>query len=76
MRDVYEELGINKAVSGHFHEASHRANDSYGNHVEEGKKVTDLFWNSGHLDIGHTGILTVDGEQASYQNIDLKDHIK
>ncbi len=71
MKTLYEELGINKAVSGHFHESSHRANDSYGNHVEEGEYTRDLFWNSGHLDRGHTGILTVKGGEVSYRNIKL-----
>ena len=61
LRKLYEELGIKKAVSGHFHEAGHRANDRNGNHVQEGQDVRELFWNSGHLDIGQTGILTVRG---------------
>jgi len=75
MKTLYEELGINKAVSGHFHESSHRANDSYGNHVEEGKPVRELFWNSGHLDAGNTGILTVKGGEVSYRNIRLQDYL-
>lgn len=72
---LYQELGITKAVSGHFHDSGHRANDSQSNHVPEGKLVTDLFWNSGHLDVGQTGIITVDGERASYQNIRLQDYL-
>ncbi len=75
MKTLYDELGINKAVSGHFHESSHRANDSYGNHVEEGKPVRELFWNSGHLDMGNTGILTVKGSEVSYQNIRLQNYL-
>jgi len=76
LKSLYEELGINKAVSGHFHESGHRANDTYGNHVAEGNLVTDLFWNSGHLDAGQTGILTVGDGKVSYRNICLEDHIK
>ena len=71
LKELYQELGITKAVTGHFHESSHRANDSYGNHVPENTPTNDLFWNSGHLDRGYTGILTVDGENVSYQNIKL-----
>ncbi|VVB83928.1 Uncharacterised protein [uncultured archaeon] len=71
LKNLYEELGIRKSVTGHFHESSHRANDRKGNHVNEGELVNELFWNSGYLDIGHTGILTVDGEKVSYQNIRL-----
>ena len=71
LRDVYEELGIVKAVSGHFHESGHRANDRNSNHVQEGQNVRELFWNSGYLDAGQTGILTVRGDEVSYQNIQL-----
>jgi predicted phosphodiesterase len=76
LKTLYEELGITKAVSGHFHESGHRANDSRGNHVPEGKPVRDLFWNSGHLDSGKTGILSVDGEEVNYQNINLRDYLR
>ncbi|MBI2449444.1 hypothetical protein HYV49_04055 [Candidatus Pacearchaeota archaeon] len=72
LKKLYDELGITKSVSGHFHESSHRANDRDGSHVNEGEYVTELFWNSGHLDAGHTGILTVNGEQVSYRNIKLE----
>lgn len=72
LKNLYEKLGITKAVSGHFHESGHRANDSKGNPVEQGKYTNDLFWNSGYLDAGQTGILSVKDNQASYQNINVK----
>ncbi len=71
LRDLYQELGITKAVTGHFHESSHRANDANGDHVEPGILTDNLFWNSGHLDRGYTGILTVDGEYVSYENVTI-----
>lgn len=77
LKNLYEELGITKAITGHFHESGHRANDSYGNQVKQGEFVNDLFWNSGWLDVGQTGILIVNDEaKISYQNINLKDYIK
>ncbi len=36
----------------------------------------ELFWNSGHLDKGYTGILTVNNEQVKYQNIGLGKHLR
>jgi predicted phosphodiesterase len=75
LRLLYQELGINKAISGHFHESGHRANDSRGNKVLEGKITNDLFWNSGHLDAGQTGILNVGDEGVQYQNINLQDYL-
>lgn len=71
LKELYEKLGIKKAVSGHFHESGHRANNCAGQHVTEGKLVDELFWNSGCLDNKQTGILTVNGEQVSYENINL-----
>lgn len=76
LRNLYEKLGITKAVSGHFHESGHRANDSKGNPVQENQPVNELFWNTGHLDIGQTGILTVEGDKVSYRNILLQDFLK
>jgi len=76
LRRLYEVLGIRKSVTGHFHESGHRANDRNGNHVQEGQFLDELFWNSGHLDVGQTGILTVKDEKVSYQNIRLENHIK
>ncbi len=76
LKSLYEELGINKAVSGHFHESGHRANDSHGNHVSEGNLVNELFWNSGHLDSGQTGILRVKDGKLAYQNICLEEYLR
>ena len=76
LQKLYEELGITKSVSGHFHESGHRAHDEKENLVEEGKMVMGLFWNSGHFDAGQTGILTVNGNEASYQNILIQDYLK
>lgn len=76
LKSLYKELGITKAVSGHFHESGHRANDGLGNPVSEKDLVTELFWNSGYLDAGQTGILTVIGNRVSYQNINLQDYLK
>jgi hypothetical protein len=70
---VYEEAGVKKAVNGHFHESSHRANDRESKHVREGEYVDELFWNSGFVSGGYTGILTIreDG-RVKYENIDLR----
>lgn len=69
LKNIYEEIGITKAVSGHFHESSHRAHDSRGNPIHENTYTPELFWNSGHGDIGHFGILEVDGNKVRYHNL-------
>ncbi len=71
LKSLYEELKITKAVSGHFHETSHCAHDSKGNPVKGNELVSELFWNSGCLAMGHFGILTVQDGKVSYQNVEL-----
>ena len=66
---------ITKAVSGHFHESGHRAHDGEVNKVQEGQLVDELYWNTGELDLGQTGILTVEGNKVSYQNVQLQDYL-
>jgi len=76
LRDIYEEIGVKKAVSGHFHESVHRACDKQGNHVKEGVLADELFWNASYADDGKVGILSVDGGDVSYQNLDLRDYLR
>lgn len=69
LKSLYKKLGISKAVSGHFHESGHRANDSDEKSVKQRVFTNDLFWNTGHFDAGQTGILSVKDGQISYENI-------
>ncbi len=69
LKALYQQLQIKKAVSGHFHESGHRANDEQGNHVQENQYTNELFWNSGNLDKGELGILTVKGDLVKYRNL-------
>jgi len=75
LRDLYKELGVTKAVSGHFHESGHRAHDGNVIPVPEGETVGELYWNSGQLDKGQTGILKVRDGAVSFQNIQLEDYL-
>ncbi|MBS3092958.1 hypothetical protein J4456_00055 [Candidatus Pacearchaeota archaeon] len=72
LKQLYEQLGITKAVSGHFHESSHRTHDSKGNYIPEKTPTKELFWNSGHGDKGLAGLLFVDGEEVCYENVRLE----
>ena len=68
---AYERNGITKAISGHFHESSHRANDSKSRYVSEDFFTDDLFYNSGAADDGLAGIVNVVGNKIAYKNIVL-----
>ncbi|MBI5389941.1 metallophosphoesterase [Candidatus Woesearchaeota archaeon] len=69
---IYEDMGITKAVSGHFHESAHRANDRNGKHVAEGTWTNELFWMASYLDGAKAGLLFVrDDGQIKYENVDL-----
>jgi len=71
LRDAFNKIGIKKAISAHFHEASHNACDSNNLLVDQNQFVNDLFWHAGTFDFGHTGILTVEGNKVKYENIKL-----
>ncbi len=73
LKRIYEEIGINKALSAHLHESAHRANDSNGNHVPEDKPLIELFWNPSYIDKGLIGTLDVDDNKntVTYHNIDI-----
>ncbi|MFO7710834.1 MAG: hypothetical protein R6V53_03660 [Candidatus Woesearchaeota archaeon] len=75
LKELYEEIGIKKAISGHFHESGHRAHDRGGNRLLEGELCEELFWNTGHLDAGQAGILTVYDGKVKYKNIRLAEHL-
>jgi hypothetical protein len=72
LREIFEELGVTKSVTGHFHESAHRANDRNGRPVAQGQPTQELFWMGSYVDGQKVGLLTVNGTKASYQNIDLK----
>ena len=76
LKEMYKKLGITKAVSGHFHESGHQANDSKGNKIPQGTFTPELFWNSGYGDAGQCGILNVDRNKVSYENLKLKNIIQ
>ncbi|MDD5358204.1 MAG: hypothetical protein PHX80_03605 [Candidatus Nanoarchaeia archaeon] len=76
LEKIYKELGIRKAVNGHFHESGHRACNTYGDYVQPNQFVEELFWNYGYCDAGQTGILTVNDNKVKYSNINLQDYLK
>ena len=71
LKKLFEDLGITKAISGHFHESVHRAHDVDGKPILPGKFVKSLFWTPSYMDEGKMGILTARGKTASYENIVL-----
>ncbi|MBS3083875.1 hypothetical protein J4423_03660 [Candidatus Pacearchaeota archaeon] len=69
LRDAYLRLGVTKSVTGHFHEASHKANDLESRAVPEGVMTDNLFYNSGTADGGFAGVVVVDDIKIRYHNI-------
>ena len=73
LRAAFEEAGITKAVSGHFHESVHRAHDRNAQPLPEGQYHDELFWMASYADAGKYGILRVNDEgKASYLNVNLR----
>ncbi len=75
LKKIFEELGIRKNITGHFHESCGRANDLKGNFVEEGTFVDELFYNASYMDKLKAGIVTVSDSKIAYENINLREFI-
>ncbi|RME54373.1 hypothetical protein D6777_04035 [Candidatus Woesearchaeota archaeon] len=76
LRDLFNELGLRKAVNGHFHESGHNAHDGNVVKVNENEFVDELYWNSGQLDTGHCGLIRVNDGKVAYQNVKLQDYLR
>jgi len=76
LRQIYEELGVSKNVTGHFHESAGRANDLEGRAVQEGLYVPTLFYNASCMDKLMVGTISVDGDKVAYENINLEKYFK
>jgi hypothetical protein len=76
LSELYKELGINKVISGHFHESAGKFHDSLENQIEEGLFVNELFVNASCLDNLIVGMVTVDGSKVAYEKINLRDYIR
>ena len=75
LRDVYQEAGITKTVSGHFHESAHRAHDEMGKPIPEGKFENELHWMASYLDERKVGLLNVRDGAVAYRNVDLRNYL-
>jgi hypothetical protein len=76
LKNVMEQVGINKNITGHFHESVHRAHDNNCKPINESIKTNELFWNASYLDDGKVGLLTVEAEMVSYRNINLREYLR
>lgn len=83
LTEMYNQLGIMYAVSGHFHDAGPIGHDSKGDQVSEGTMSSNLHYTSGSCDsnpntpgIGHAGIIAVCTDsgkvQMSYHTLEFK----
>ncbi len=52
LRAAFEQAGISKAISGHFHESAHRAHDRQGQPLNIGEYHGELFWMASYADEG------------------------
>lgn len=72
LQRLFEDLGIRKAASGHYHESAGMAHDSAGNPVEDSTYVKELFYNASCLDQLKIGMLSVEGNEVAYENITMQ----
>lgn len=72
LKCIFEDLGVTKNITGHFHESAGKANDLNGNAVQEGLFVQNLFYNASCMDRLMIGMVSVSDEKAAYENLNLK----
>lgn len=72
LKECYARNGIAKAISGHFHEAGHRAHDASCKPLNEGEFVDTLFFNAGPADEGKAGLVIIDDTKIAYHRITLE----
>ncbi len=66
LRKIFDQLGITKNITGHFHESAGRANDLNGEEVQKGNYVSDLFYNASCMDRGILGIVVVNDAKIAF----------
>jgi hypothetical protein len=69
LSEVFEDVGVRFAISGHFHETAGRATDKAGNSLYDGLWEKELFWNASHMDRGMFGILDIADEKVMFRNL-------
>lgn len=71
LQQLYEMLGITKAVNCHIHEAAGIAHDAMGSPVESGVYVPSLFYNASCMERGIIGMLSFSDNKAAYENLNI-----
>lgn len=71
LREVFDDIGITKAINGHIHESCGNAHTKDGQPVLENTYVDELFWNASCIEQNTVGLLHVEDGKVSYENIVL-----
>lgn len=72
LRGVYDFLCVSKAVSAHFPDGRYKGCDLQNRQVLEGQLTRELFWNAGMLNKGYCGIVTMEGEAVSFEEVPFR----
>jgi Icc-related predicted phosphoesterase len=72
---VIKNTGINKHITGHFHESAGRATDNDGNIIEAGTFVPELFYNASCMDRLMVGLVSISDGKIAYENMDLRKYL-
>ena len=71
LKKIYQDLGIQKVISNHIHEAGHNAHNWNENPISMDTYSPSLFYNAGCAADGKAGIISIDGNKVAYKNINL-----
>ncbi len=66
LKRIFEEVGITKNITGHFHESAGNANDLKNEKVKPKKYNSELFLNASCLDNRILSVVSIDEDNISY----------
>ncbi len=72
LQEIFEEVGIKKQISGHFHESVHRAHDHLQIPVKEGTWTNSLYFMASYVDAYRMGIVEIESSNIRYYRVILK----
>ncbi len=68
LKKIFEEIGITKNITGHFHESAGNANNLKNKKIKPKKYNSELFLNASYLEKRKLSIVSIDGEYVSYKH--------
>lgn len=71
LKEIIEDTGINKVITGHYHDSVHRAHDGKEEPIEAGEWSKELFFMASYMNQNKFGLIELDGDKIRYYKLKL-----